>query len=406
MKICIFEDAAARWLEPLSTTRPVWDLMYGPASLFSRILESFPADELALWCRPQLAEVVGERHAHTQVNGPLHGEWLLVNARWLRGGEELARRSGQWVVEQGGLTSLARVVLKGEGPDDAGGTGQVPLGSLTRVPADVTLVRYLWDLVDACPAALSAEASRRGLGGERCGAIEQGAILMGGERITLLRDTVVGAGAVLDARPGAIWINEGATIGPLAVVEGPLYLGRGSVVNAASRLRGGCVLGPGVKVGGEIENTIMQGYANKQHDGFLGHSYVGSWVNLGAGTTNSDLKNNYRPVRVTLSAGEVATGKLKVGLFVGDHCTTGIGTLFTTGSVVGAGSNLYGGGLMPKYVGPLSWGTGSDVGPYRLPEFLEATRTMMSRRGQTLSPAYERLLRELFRRSTTTEDTV
>ncbi len=400
MRICVFEDAAQSWLDPLTATRPVWDLLHGPASLLSRILATFHAGELALWCRPSLADVVRERHQNTPVNEPLEGEWFLVNGRWMSGGEELTRRPGEWAVVREGVTAMARVVLKGEVPDTTGAPGGVTLASLPGASADITVLRYLWELVEACPAAVSAEISRRGLAGERSGTAEQGVVLLGGEGIALSRGALVRAGAVVDARPGPVWIDEGAEVGPLAVVEGPVYIGPGSVVSAGSRVRGGCVFGPGVKVGGEIENSIILGYSNKQHDGFLGHSYIGSWVNLGAGTTNSDLKNNYRPVRVTLGPGEVATGRLKIGLFMGDHCTTGIGTLFTTGSVVGAGSNLYGGGLMPRHVRPFSWGTRCDMGRYRLPEFLETARTMMGRRGRVVSSAYESLLRELYGRGT------
>jgi hypothetical protein len=253
VKICVFEDEAQRWLEPLTSVRPVWELLHGPTNLLSGILRSFPAEELALWCRASLADIVRERNPGTPVNEPLDGEWLLLNGRLMRGGEEVASDPGPWAVFNGDELGLARAVLEDEVPDETGSPKDGVLASLPRVSADTGLVRYLWELVEACPGAISTEISLRGLAGERRGTVEQGVVLFEGEGIALSRGAIVGAGAVIDARPGPVWIDEDARVGPLAVVEGPFYLGRRSVLNASSRVRGGCVFGPGVKAGGEIE---------------------------------------------------------------------------------------------------------------------------------------------------------
>ncbi len=398
MRVCVFEDDGVRWLEPVATTRPAWELLVGSTSLLSRSRARLRPDDLVLWCRPYLADVVRERYPGTPVNVPLEGEWLLANARWYRGGEELIGRSGQWAAECDGIVAMARAILQGERPCGSGSPDPIVFDTLPRAACDIDLVRYLWDLVEAAPGSLAAEASDPEMGIGAQVPEEPGVIMLGRERIGLAPGAAVRAGAVLDARSGPIRVGKNAEIGSLATIEGPAYIGPNSVVNPGSRVRGGCVFGPCVKVGGEIENTVIQGFTNKQHDGFLGHSYIGSWVNLGAGTTNSDLKNNYHPVRVPLGERLVASGRLKVGLFMGDHCTTGIGTLFNTGSVVGVGSNVYGGGLMPTRVAPFSWGTGSLMGQHRLPEFLETVRTMMKRRHEDLSPAYERMLREVYGR--------
>jgi hypothetical protein len=137
---------------------------------------------------------------------------------------------------------------------------------------------------------------------------------------------------------------------------------------------------------------VILGYSNKAHDGFLGHAYLGRWVNLGAFTTNSDLKNNYGPVRVGGAAGPVDTGLLKVGCFLGDHVKTGIGTLLNTGSVVGAGTNLFGGEMPPTWVPPFSWGSGSRLTEFRLDKFLEVAERAMSRRDVALDDEMIHLL--------------
>jgi hypothetical protein len=146
-------------------------------------------------------------------------------------------------------------------------------------------------------------------------------------------------------------------------------------------------------VHGELEGTIVLGYSNKAHDGFLGHSYLGRWVNIGAQTANSNLKNNYGTIRVWTPAGVVDTGSIKLGCFLGDHVKTAIGTLLSTGTVVGAGSNLFGRELPPPFVPPFSWGSGADLGAYDVDRFLETASTAMGRRGIRLSDAMRQLLR-------------
>ena len=132
-----------------------------------------------------------------------------------------------------------------------------------------------------------------------------------------------------------------------AVIEGPASVGPYATVKALARIYPGTTIGPVSKVGGEVEASIIHAYSNKQHDGFLGHSYVGAWCNLAAGTTTSDLKNTYSTVRVSIEGRAVDTGSLFAGLLMGDHSKAGIGTMFNTGTVVGIGCNLFGGDFPP-----------------------------------------------------------
>lgn len=152
-------------------------------------------------------------------------------------------------------------------------------------------------------------------------------------------------------------------------------------------------VGPVCRVRGEVDSSVLLGYANKAHDGYLGHAYIGRWVNLGASTTNSDLKNSYSAVRVPVSPTRIEdTGLLKVGCFLGDHVKTGIGTLINTGTVIGAGSNVFGGAMPPTRVPPFSWGSGEDLVPYRLDRFLDTAATAMGRRDMELDEAGRQLL--------------
>ena len=199
------------------------------------------------------------------------------------------------------------------------------------------------------------------------------------------------------AEAGPIWLSEGVRIMAFTRLAGPAWIGPGTT------LLGGpftdVSIGPRCKVHGEIEESVILGYSNKAHDGFLGHAVVGRWVNLGALTTNSDLKNNYGSVRVPGPSGEVDTGLTKVGCFLGDHVKTAIGTMIGTGAVVGAGANLFGDGGPPKDVPPFAWGNGGLAGSYDIERFLETASTAMKRRDIDLTDPMRALFREAWKLS-------
>jgi UDP-N-acetylglucosamine diphosphorylase/glucosamine-1-phosphate N-acetyltransferase len=196
---------------------------------------------------------------------------------------------------------------------------------------------------------------------------------------------------VLDFTHGPIWLDDGVTIRAFTRLAGPAYVGRDST------LLGGpydaVSIGPVCRIHGEVEESVILGYSNKAHDGFLGHAYLGRWVNLGAMTTNSDLKNNYGNVRLWTPDGDMDTGTMKMGSLLGDHVKTGIGSLINTGTVVGAGSNLFGTAMPPKYVPPFSWGSGSDLTSYDVDKFLGVAKTAMGRRKVSLGESMASLLR-------------
>src|SRR6201999_827727 len=157
---------------------------------------------------------------------------------------------------------------------------------------------------------------------------------------------------VFDTTSGPITVAAGAWVQPFTRVEGPSYIGRDTQLFRAN-LRGGVTIGPVCRIGGEVEATVVHGYSNKYHEGFLGHAYVGEWVNLGAITSNSDLRNDYGEVYVPLGGDPVATGMAKVGCFIGDHTRTGLGSMLNTGTAIGGMCNvLPADPLLPKHVPP------------------------------------------------------
>jgi UDP-N-acetylglucosamine diphosphorylase/glucosamine-1-phosphate N-acetyltransferase len=267
-------------------------------------------------------------------------------------------------------------------------------------------VRHPWDLLGTLDAALRRDF--KAAAGpynildtiyDRQGAdVHPSVVAIRPEHILLSEGVNVKAGAVLSAEDGPIHLGPGTTVGEQAVVRGPLYLGAEAQVRIGANV-GSAAFGPWCKIGGEVHSTVVQGYTNKAHAGFLGHSVLGQWCNLGADTNNSNLKNDYGPVSAydPAAGALVDTGRQFAGLFMGDHGKAGINTMFNTGTVVGTNCNVYGGGFPPRYVPPFSWGS-PDVGfaPYRLGKALRVAETMMARRDVKLTDADRTLLTTLF----------
>jgi UDP-N-acetylglucosamine diphosphorylase/glucosamine-1-phosphate N-acetyltransferase len=203
---------------------------------------------------------------------------------------------------------------------------------------------------------------------------------------------LVEPGVVFDLRLGRVRVDERALIRSRSVVAGPCYVGKGTLIDAAL-VRPGCSFGPGCRIGGEVEASIFLGLANKHHEGFIGHALVGEWVNLGALTTNSDLRNDYGEVKVWLNGRTRNTGLRKFGCLIADHAKTAIGSLFNTGTVVGVFANWFEPGLSPKTIPDFARGSGAR-GP--LEELIATARIAMSRRGIRLSRSYEQLVRRLY----------
>ena len=202
---------------------------------------------------------------------------------------------------------------------------------------------------------------------------------------------------VFDTTNGPILVEAGAVVTAFSRIEGPCVLGAGAHVLGA-KIRAGTTIGPQCRVGGEVEASIVHGHANKYHEGFLGHSYLGEWVNLGAGTHNSDLRNDYGEVSVPLAGVPTPTGRTKVGCFIGDHTKTGLGTLLNTGTSIGAFcSVLPAGRYAPKWLPSFTaWWEGTLREEADVPRLLRTAAVVMCRRGQTLTELHAAFYQELF----------
>jgi len=195
-------------------------------------------------------------------------------------------------------------------------------------------------------------------------------------------------GTAVNTKDGPVILDRGVRVMPHCYLEGPLYIGPGSLVKPGARIHGESSFGIVNRLAGEIGESTFGDFANKQHEGFIGHAVLGSWVNLGAMTTCSDLKNNYGEIRVDLGSGTVATGSRFVGLMMGDHAKTAIGTLFNTGTCVGFASNIFASGMPPKFVGNFQWGGQDGCPRYAVDRAQDTADIVMSRRGCRFTKAH------------------
>jgi UDP-N-acetylglucosamine diphosphorylase/glucosamine-1-phosphate N-acetyltransferase len=200
-------------------------------------------------------------------------------------------------------------------------------------------------------------------------------------------------GCVLDATRGPVVVSDHAVIGAHAVIQGPCFIGPYCFIRPLSLIRPGTSLGTMCRVGGELSHSILFGYSNKAHDGYLGDSYVGKWANLGAGTNVSNLKNTYGEIHLTVGQRDQLTGRRKLGALIGDHAKTAIGTRLMAGSYVGFCCQLGGSAIAPRFTPSFSFWTDRGSEPYRLDKAIEVTARVFAQRDRPWTPLDEKLLR-------------
>ncbi len=375
--ILLYEDATARSRKflPLTYTRSVAELRSGAFTGIERMQAQWGGANIYLHTRLELKAVIANRYS-LPVNEVPKGTTLLVNAREALNGN----RSERGNVYEELPSDLSERLISGEAME---------LGS-NDAP------QSLWDIIHANHSEIQADVELWATTHKK---IENPSFanctIIHPEHLFVHPTAQIDSGVVLDCSEGPIIIEEGVRIMPQATIIGPAFIGKHSIVKIGTKMYDGTSIGPVSKIGGEIENSIVQGFSNKQHDGYLGHSYIGLWVNLGAGTNASDLKNDYSPVRVTIEGEEFNTNSLFVGLLMGDHSKSAIGTQFNTGTAVGVSCNIFGEGFPQKWIPNFSW-VGDKVESYRYEKAIEVARAVMQRRDQALSVEAEAMLQNLF----------
>ncbi len=413
MLLVPFEDSGALALRPLVDTRPVYDLRLGIRSTLQTIQAAFPnATGTILHTRDYLAATARAEHGLPANRIPAGVDVLFVNGRWIAGAGDALGRVEQALRGSAKLFVQDDTVVAAWIPamlDAADLPDFIDAEELTRLggPSTEHVALSTAKLVESVPGVVHGvrDAIERDFAVLRRGyrqverenvTMSPSAVLVDEDAIYLAEGVTVKANAVLSAENGPIYLDAGVTVHEGAVLRGPLYMGPMSHANTNAKLDG-IAVGPGCKIGGEVHTTIVFGFSNKAHDGFMGHTYVGQWCNIGAGTDVSNLRNDYGPVSL-YSMHERAmqsTGKQFMGLVLGDHSKCSIGTTFNTGTVVGVGGNLYGPGFHDRFVPAFTWGSPGAYTPYRVDKFLRVAEAVMPRRDRELTPEQEELLRYL-----------
>ncbi|MGC9314320.1 MAG: putative sugar nucleotidyl transferase [bacterium] len=388
-RIYILDDDRENFF-PLTKTRPLAEIRAGAFTFRERLQKLFPSARISVCAPPKIAAVWTTRtgiSANRLPNGD--GPVLAIKPNfaydpYFHKVAEEAEPGTAFVSEGETFAVLADFT---EPPDRLSASG------LNKVEVSVEKISAIWDIVNVNSMLIQLDF-RRFFGPSMSSEVHRSATVYSPGSVAIGDGSEVCAGAVIDARSGPVIIDTGAVVRPGAVIEGPCYVGRECSV-VSGWIRPGCSFGPVCRVGGEIESSIFQGYSNKYHEGFVGHSYIGEWVNLGALTTTSDLKNNYGVIRVDLGNGEIATNRIKVGSFIGDHAKTGIGALLNSGTCLGVSVNHYGTGLPPKFVPDFSWGGAEGYVDYDIEKAMSTAKTVMSRRNVIMTKEEEVLLRDI-----------
>jgi UDP-N-acetylglucosamine diphosphorylase/glucosamine-1-phosphate N-acetyltransferase len=400
--ICIFEDEQYQQLQPLTYFRPSYHLKCGILSLHRKIRRNYPNVRVELNTRSYLRNLIKQNHPAEIVEHIKSDMMLFLNGRILVN-DEFHRQVPIDGVDEvfvcgdsfiGARVSGKNLEIVNNSLKDVLSINDFP--NLPKKEINVIVIEYPWDLVHYNEQELVSDYKKLTTQNENQLKDYPSVYFLAKENIFLGKDVTINPGVVLDAEDGPVYIGNNVSIMHNASIKGPVFIGQNSIVKMNATIYQNTSVGKVCKVGGEIEDTIIHSYSNKQHNGFLGNSYLGSWVNLGAGTTNSDLKNNYGNIKVSINNKIIDSGKQFVGLTMGDHSKAAINTSFNTGTVVGVSSNVFGGTFPPKYLPSFCWGGSEALTTFDIDRSIEVAERVMQRRNVVLTKIDKELFRKVF----------
>jgi UDP-N-acetylglucosamine diphosphorylase / glucose-1-phosphate thymidylyltransferase / UDP-N-acetylgalactosamine diphosphorylase / glucosamine-1-phosphate N-acetyltransferase / galactosamine-1-phosphate N-acetyltransferase len=393
MHVVIFEGSKWHTFAPLALSRPTFALASGASTLLEKQVRHLRPTRLTLWARPGLAdycrrELAPKLSFPVAVNEPLDAEpAVIVSGRTLYFSRFEHSDAPSVIVEEGNLIRKAVVRDAGLSYDDV--MNRTPrwmrLLDLPRMDDQARMANYVWDLLNWNEESLLEDfvAMHELPSAKPAGPYH----VVHEESVWIAPDVKIEAGVVLDASRGPIMLDNACSIGANSVLKGPCYVGPHAQVKPMCVIHAGTTIGRACKVGGEINNSILTAYSNKAHDGYVGDSYLGEWVNLGAGTTTSNLKNTYGPIRLRMGATtEVETGRRHLGSLIGDHAKTAIGTRLMTGTYLGYGSMIATSALAPTFVPSFSFLTDKGREDYRSEKAVEVMKAVYARRNRVFQP--------------------
>ena len=378
MNYTIFEDNFTQDLKPFTINHASFEMRCGAFSGIERIINALTEnDSLTLIVREEIEGLIRERFPKYSVNPQVIGKGVCLN------GASIWSKDSISGLPQGKEFSandkLVAIVLE-ESESLLEFRNNLESRSQVTTQIKTPHISYLWDTIFISTDLLIKDSSQ--FSANKYGFIHPSAVLENEEEIFTGNRCTIKAGVVIDATKGPVILMDDVTIDIGSLIQGPVFIGEGCIINPGAKLRGNVVLGNMCKIGGEVEDSIFHGFSNKQHDGFIGHSYIGEWVNLGANTNNSDLKNNYGWVKVDLGHSLIDSKKQFLGSLIGDYTRTGISTMINTGTYIGLGANVFGSDFQDKHIPSFAWGRKETVD---VNKFLSTLKTVKERRNIELS---------------------
>ncbi|MCX6167954.1 MAG: putative sugar nucleotidyl transferase [Ignavibacteriales bacterium] len=402
--LCIFEDEGFRNFLPLTYTRPVYDLRCGILTIREKIAARFSMYELVLHTRDYLKNIVKEQNQKIAVNEFTAPNILFVNGRLLAGITSVTQikkmKDNSILLAKDGSVITAKLsgnYLKKLIENKKEFLPFHILENINKIETDLDLIKYTWELVNINGVEINNDYDLlvkkiQKIEARKFPSVE----FKNKKKIFINKDSAIDPFVFIDASDGQVYIGKHVHIMSHTYIQGPVYIGDNSIIKSGASIYHNTSIGEVCRVGGEVESSIIQSYSNKQHEGFLGHSYLGSWINIGASTNNSDLKNNYDNISVLLNGKPVDTGSKFIGLMMGDHSKTAINTMFNTGTIVGVACNIFGSGFPPRYIPSFSWGGSDFLKTNDLNKTVETAKIVLQRRKLNLTLNGEDLLRKVF----------
>ena len=368
MKNLVFFDSGHRWdLLPLTYTRPMADLRIGGLTIAEK------------WGARLHGTISYRTQAYLQPRYPV----ILTEDNWfINGGvipnDELAEQVAGLTLGQGLRDEHGAIAYRTSQDESESIPQEISWRDLEE-PA--SRLRNTCDIFSLNPQEIQADFDWL-TRGKTTQDIPETVQCSDHSRVFIAEDTNI-EHCVFNTSDGPIYIGQGAHIMEGALLRGPLFIANNSVIKMGAKIYGGTTIGPYCKAGGEIGNSVMMGYSNKGHDGFMGNSVLGYWCNIGADTNTSNLKNNYDQVRLWNYDQErfAHTDLQFCGLIMGDHSKCAINTMFNTGTVVGVSANVFGAGFPKNFIPSFSWGGVSNTKTYTLNKAIETAKRVMQRRG-------------------------
>lgn len=398
--IILFEDEGWKHLRPLTWTRPAYLLRCGLNLLSEKAVDVFNADSVYYHARPVIQNWLSSCGFPTCNDLPKDQRVIALNGRLLWNidlAETILQHKGDaCFVHNGVLVAVRCSTQQLEGFNWSKLIALSDFAFLPQYKIKATILNYFWDLVYENPSEIVSDIAASGKSGARGGTIHPGVNIVGNHALTCCEESEIDPCVFIDTRKGPVWIGAGAKILSHSMIQGPCVIGAHSLVKSGGKIYRGTACGEHCKLGGEIEQSILLSYSNKQHEGFLGHSYVGSWVNIAASSNTSDLRNDYAPIVCVMDGQRIATNRQFVGAVFGDHTKTGIQAMINTGAVIGAFCNLFGLGYSPREIPSFAWGGPAGWSEHRFDKALESSARMMERRRHSLTPELDAIYQYVF----------